>query len=265
MAVKRFVTYGLLSFILLGLFACSSEKKVTREERIIPAERLIVKLEANRRKIKTFVASGNITVNSPEINTKFNFTIEYKKPDSLKIVAFGPFGLDLASLLLTDDYFYYYDAIGNVLYKGENEKKIIERLFRIPISTNSLKSLMIGRADFSSVLRVRPQEYRLNGSEYEMKFVNENGASDFFRIARKDLNLLDFEILSNENGKILSVNYSNFKRVKNYSEYFPFKIYVESPPRKSQFVIEYHSVKINENLNDLRLTLPSDVKIRKLN
>ncbi len=264
MSLKKILNSVFVLVLIAALFSCSSEEKIVRKKRIIPAERLTVKVEANRRKIKTFRGSGVITVNSKQINSKFNFSVEYIKPDSLKITAFGPFGIDIAQLLLTDEFFNYYDAVANVLYQGKNEEQIIERIFRVPLTQNELKNLMLGKADFSKVLRKNPAEYEFSSGVYSMKFTDEtSGVTRFYRIDGKDLALLDFELTNSKNEKLLSASFSKFRKVKNLNEKFPFRIYVESKKNDAVFEIEYHSVKINEKLSDLRLLLPADVTIKK--
>ncbi len=265
MADRRLAIPVLLLLLAFGLISCSSEKKIERKKQIIPAERLVVKLEANRRKIKTLYASGVLKVNSPQVNSKFNFTVEYKKPDSLKITAYGPFGIDIAQLLLTEDFFNYYDAVGNVLYQGSNDKRISQRIFRIPLGYDELKNLLMGKADFSAVLRKTPDFYALENGAYVLRFTDaESGTVRRYVVAESDLALESFEISNAGEEKIFTAEYSKFQKVKGYRELFPFRIYVESPKNNAELKIEYHSVKINGELNDLRLLLPSDVTVRKL-
>jgi hypothetical protein len=262
---KIFLTRIIFAFVSLAvLFSCSSEKKAVKKERIIPAERLIVKLEANRRKIKTFYGSGKIIVNSPQVNSKFMFTVEFKKPDSLKITAFGPFGIDIAQLLLTNDFFNYYDAVSNVLYQGENNDKIIRKIFRMPIKAGELRNLLLGKVDFSAILHKEPSLYEFKDGDYSFVIDDpEKMFSRFYLINGDDLRLEKFELLK-ENNTMFNATFSKFKMVGNYSELFPFRIYVENPPNKAKFEIEYNSVKINRKLKNLKLVLPNDVKIKRL-
>ncbi len=262
MPVKLILRSILLFVVTFLMFSCSSEKKIVEQKKIIPAERLIVKLEANRRKIKYFSAQGNVTVNSPQINSKFSFTVDYKKPDSLKLTAFGPFGMDIAALLLTQDFFNYYDAVANVLYQGENKDKIVSKIFKVPVSSNELVNLIIGKADFENVLRKEPEKYELKNGKYFFRF-HQGDLTREFTVSADNFLLENYKIISATKGIIFSVTYSNFKNVKGLRELFPFRIYVESPKNKANFEIKYSKVKINSKLNDLRLLIPGDVKIKK--
>ncbi|MBK8662268.1 MAG: DUF4292 domain-containing protein [Ignavibacteriales bacterium] len=41
-----------------------------------------------------------------------------KRPDSLNINVYGPFGIELANVLLTETEFKFYESLNNTLYKG---------------------------------------------------------------------------------------------------------------------------------------------------
>ena len=69
----------------LVITSCVPSKPVHDDEKILPADRLIKRLEANRRKIKTFQGTGILNINTPEINAKANFEVVLKKPDSVKV------------------------------------------------------------------------------------------------------------------------------------------------------------------------------------
>ena len=89
------------------------------EEESLPYDRLVKKLEGNRRKIKSFVGTGVLNVESAELTAKGNFEVNIKKPDSISISIYGPWGIDLAHAMVTKRDFVFYDVMNNVVYKGE--------------------------------------------------------------------------------------------------------------------------------------------------
>ena len=78
-------------------------------DRMISSDRLIKRLEANRRKVKSFIGTGSISIKTAEMDAKSSFQVEIKKPDSVKISFYGPFGIDLAFALITPKNFQFYD------------------------------------------------------------------------------------------------------------------------------------------------------------
>ncbi len=91
------------SFILLS--GCVPSKP-TEEVEILPTDRLVNKLEANRRRIRTFEGNGTITIKSNEFNNSATFRVVLVKPDSLYISFIGPFGIEIAQALVTDNRIY---------------------------------------------------------------------------------------------------------------------------------------------------------------
>ncbi|MGE5681271.1 MAG: hypothetical protein ACM34K_10380, partial [Bacillota bacterium] len=73
--------------------------KPAEEAEIVPSDRLIKKLEANRRKVKNFEGTGSLNINTPDLNTTASFKVLLQKPDSVYLEIYGPFGIDLAQAL----------------------------------------------------------------------------------------------------------------------------------------------------------------------
>ena len=85
----------LLSNIFLLITGCVPSQP-TEEFELLPSERLTNKLEANRRKIKSFEGTGTIFVNTPSMDNSATFRKILQKPDSIYLTIMGPFGSELA-------------------------------------------------------------------------------------------------------------------------------------------------------------------------
>src|SRR5512147_1865335 len=107
---KTFFYFALLTLGLLQLsFNGCIPSKPAEEVEILPSERLLKKLEANRRKIKELEGIGSISFKSPDLNTSSSFKVIFQKPDSVYLEIYGPFGIDLAQVLITSNDFSFYD------------------------------------------------------------------------------------------------------------------------------------------------------------
>ena len=135
--MKNYVRIIILFLSAILLSKCVPSKPVYEEE-VLPADRLVKKLEANRRKIKTFEGSGVLNVQSPNLEAKASFEIYLKKPDSLKLVIYGPFGIDLAQALVTDSEFIFHDVIKNVVYKGRSDNNLLKKIFHVDLTFSEL-------------------------------------------------------------------------------------------------------------------------------
>ena len=125
---------SIIVVLLVIIISSCVPSKPTYEEEVLPADRLVKKMEANRRKIKTFEGSGVLNVESPEVEAKATFEVYLKKPDSLKFIIYGPFGIDLAQALVTNSEFMFHDVMKNVVYKGRSDNDILKKIFHIDLS-----------------------------------------------------------------------------------------------------------------------------------
>ena len=138
MMLKRILYYGVIALLsVIVITSCSTEKSVS-SKKVIPADRLIRKLEGNRRTIKTFHGKGVLNIRSANFKGKTSFEISVKKPDSIKISIYGPFGIDLAHGLVTKRDFIFYDVLKNRVYTGENNNQGLKSIFKIDLTFNEL-------------------------------------------------------------------------------------------------------------------------------
>ena len=103
--VKNFLLPALL---LLFLFDGCVPSKPTEDMELLPSERLINKLEANRRKIKNFEGVGIFEIESDQFNNSASFQVIMQKPDSIYFSVLGPFGIELAQVLVTKENYIFY-------------------------------------------------------------------------------------------------------------------------------------------------------------
>jgi outer membrane lipoprotein-sorting protein len=125
--VKQIV-FPLIVLVLL-IEGCVPSKPLEEVE-LLPSERLINKLEANRRKIKNFEGVGVFEIESEQFNNSATFQIIMQKPDSIYFSVLGPFGIELAQALVTKDSYVFYDALQNTAYRGGVDDDILKKYFQ---------------------------------------------------------------------------------------------------------------------------------------
>jgi outer membrane biogenesis lipoprotein LolB len=245
-----------------ALFTSCSQKVAVRRTSVVPAERVIIKLEAKRRRIKTFSSIGTVYLRKGKQENKFNFEYKFKKPDSLYIAGIGPFGITVAEAIFTDESFNYYDAVNNVVYRGGNSEKIIEKIFGVPLTSGELRSLMMGFVNLSPELHKTPVKYSQDGSEYYLTFLDST--KNIFRnylIEKDKMRLINFDVTNRENSKIINIHYYDFKPLKNGKFINPFEIKVEAKKERTVLDIKYKRINVNGVLGSMKFVIPNDAKL----
>ncbi|GEM_PF-3672481 len=252
--------------ILLFVIGCSQNEVIVQKpnlptESVIPAERLIVKLEAKNRKVKSFSAKGEIFIDNDEFSTNFDFELKFKKNDSLLISVYGIFGMEIAQFLLGGKTYTYFDAFNNKVYTGKANNNVVKKFFKVDLSPEEIQNILIGTIDYSGILRENPTRYQIIDGKYFIEFVSENWMKKY-QITEKGLNLEKFNLV--QNGKDLFVaNFSNFKKVKSGLDDFPYSIQIVNFSENSEMKIEYSTISVNQEINSLKIDIPSDAILMK--
>jgi outer membrane lipoprotein-sorting protein len=254
----------LISFVL-GLFVfigCSSTDAVYYSERILPADRLIKKLESNRRKIKFFEANGIINVNTPDFKGKSSFEVVINKPDSAKISFYGPFGIDIAHVLVTKNKLLFYDVMQDKIYVGSNDKNFLYRLFRIDLTVNDLMSALLGSVDLSERLNKEPDEYYTD-KIYRLVYVdNPHAQKNNYFIEQKSLSLSGYSLQKLNGETILEAKYSDYNLLDGIP--VPYSVNITNKIKNQSIDLSYRKISINSKNKSIKLQLPENINIINL-
>ncbi len=253
-----------ISFLIIILFieSCVPSKPIYEEE-VLPADRLVKKIEANRRKIKTFEGYGIINVESPELEAKATFELYLKKPDSLKFIIYGPFGIDLAEALVTNSEFFFYDIMKNVVYKGRNNNNILKRVFHIDLSFNELINAFAGAVNLTDKLRLEPDKFSFSDEEYSLTYFDSlaNKQSDY-KIKIDNFAITNYKLYKMPNILLFEGAYSDFAIMNKVA--IPYLTVVQNKISNQKVTIDYRNIEVNKKIEGLELDIPSDARVKEL-
>ncbi len=230
------------------------------EEESLPYDRLVKKLEGNRRKIKSFVGTGVLNVESAELTAKGNFEVNIKKPDSISISIYGPWGIDLAHAMVTKRDFVFYDVMNNVVYKGDISKPVLREIFKVDLTFDELIDAFAGAVNLTDKLRLDPTEYDNKGDDYIMTYADSTKkVKSVYQISQKKLEIKKYGFYKFPNNLALQSTFSDFKIIDEVP--IPYKIVVENKLNKQKINIEYRNITVNTEIEDMNLNIPSDAEI----
>ncbi len=251
----------LVIFISISiLFSSCVPSKPVDEERILPADRLMKKLEANRRKIKTFSGSGTINLSSPQLTAKASFQVSLKKPDSLKISFYGPFGIDLAQSVATKRDFIFYDVINNRVFKGITKDLSLKNIFKVDLTFDELMDAFAGAVDLTDKLRREPDELLIRNDSYLLSYSEQiTGRKSLYEILIDDLAITKFSIIEQPRNLVLEGSYKDFEMFDDVP--LPYKININYKLMNQNIDIDYRSIRVNRDIGSLSFKIPEDAEI----
>jgi len=247
--------------ILLVLPGCVPSKPIDEVE-ILPSERLINKLEVNRRRIKSFEGTGTINVKANGMNQSASFRIVLQKPDSLYLTIMGPFGIELAQAVVTNNNFIFYDALHNTAYQGEVDSDILQEIFKINLSFGELMDAFIGSVNLTENLYQPPTDYNIDYDKYVLTYIEpETNHKTIYRVDIRELGITDYYVFDGGGSELLEGKYSNFDFHENVA--VPYKIEIQNKEENQRIDIEYKNISVNKSSIVINFKVPSDATIIK--
>lgn len=248
-----------LVIVILTLEGCVPSKPIEDEE-LLSSERLINKLEANRRKIKNFEGVGVFEIDSDQYSNSASFQVIMQKPDSVYFSVLGPFGMELAQALVTKENYIFYDALQNTAYRGRVDDDVLQNIFKVNLSFSDLVDAFLGSVNLTSNLYKQPSNYSVEGQEYVLTYTDEqNQLTSVYRVDILQLGITNYKLYSIDESINLEGNYSKFELIENVA--VPFNIEVNNKVENQKVKIRYNNISANAKGSKVKFEIPPDAQI----
>jgi outer membrane lipoprotein-sorting protein len=241
---------------MIFINGCVPSKPVDDVE-ILPSERLINKLEANRRKIKNFEGVGVLSIESEQYDNSANFRVVMQKPDSIYLTILGPFGIELAQALVTKQNYIFYDALENKAYKGEVSENILRDIFKINLSFSDLMDAFVGSVNLTNNLYKQPDDYVIEYDKYILTYIDrDKKLTTTYKVDIRELSITDYKLIANDGLTDIEGQYSNFEILESVA--VPFTIEIKNNIDEQKLHIDYRNIVANQRNVYIDFTVPDD-------
>jgi hypothetical protein len=253
----------LFLLILVSLYSCTGSSEDSNKIQQVPIKEIINKVNQNSNLISSLEASGSISIDSPELSNSASFDLKLKKPDSIQVKIEGPFGIAVASALITRKNFIYYNAQENKVITGPTNEINIGAILKIKVSFDELLNSFAG----SFSMNDEPNDTTYAQIENENYVILEN--NDVFKkkylIEPNGYKLNSYNVYDNSNNKILAVDYSNYcvETSTTGDVNFPAKIKISKPDKSETVWLDYDSKVINKKNITFVIKVPKSAKVIK--
>lgn len=261
--MNKYLIFSALSLILLFTsFNGCVPSQPTEDVELLPSERLINRLEVNRRKIRNMEGNGTLSVKTPQLDNNATFRVILQKPDSLQLTVLGPFGIELADAVVTSTDFIFYDALQNTAYTGESDSQALQNIFRIDLNFSDIMDAFVGSVNLTENLYKAPDVYEVEYDKYILTYLDtERQLIKKYKVDVRQLAITDFE-LSTFDGEIsLEGKYSRFELIENVA--VPYRIEISNKKQNQKINIDYKKITANRNSISIDFSLPGDATVIK--
>lgn len=258
MKIFRLLFFPVL-LIILASEGCVPSKPIEDEE-LLSSERLINKLEANRRKIKNFEGVGVFEIESEQFSNSASFQIIMQKPDSIYFSVLGPFGIELAQALITKEKYVFYDALQNIAYHGNVNDNVLHNIFKVNLTFSDILDAFLGSVNLTPNLYKQPSNYSVDGEEYVLTYTDDDKKlTTIYRVDILQLGITDYKFVSSDGSINLEGNYSKFELIENVA--IPFNIEITNNVENQKVKIRYNNIYANAKGLKVKFDLPVDAEI----
>lgn len=249
------------NFLILFVSGCVPSQP-TEDFELLPSERLINKLEANRRKIKNFEGTGTLYVKTSTLDNTASFRIVLQKPDSIYLTIMGPFGIELAQAVVTSERFIFYDALQNTAYVGTSNSNALQSIFRINLSFEDLMDAFVGSVNLTQNLYKPPDQYVIDYDKYVLTYEDSvRNIKTVYRVDVRQLGITDYFLTSFDGNLDVEGKYSSFELLETVA--VPYKIRVQNKSENQLVSIDYKKITANKKNISIDFKVPDDAAIIK--
>lgn len=246
--------YHFIIFIMLLIYSCTSSD--TNSSIDITFTELRKRVNANAEKLKSLDADGEISIDSPQLSNTGSITVSINKPDSVFTKLEGPFGIDVAYLLITRNNFVYYNVMDNKVIRGLSTPENLGIIMRIKATFDEIMNAFSGKFSFISE-GYEDTKISMEENNYVVKLNTGNEIKKYWIDSEnyyvRKVGTYDIKGITR-----IEIVYQNFFERDNI--YFPKNISISRPKENQNIWLTYFREEFNNNRLNYKMKIPKSAK-----
>lgn len=235
-------------------YSCTASDIETPSD--ISFEELKARVNENSNKLFSLEADGEISIDSPTLSKTGSITVSIFKPDSVYTKLEGPFGIDVADLLITRNNFVYYNAQENRVIRGPSTPHNLGLIMRIKVSFDELVNAFSGKFTFNDET-YKDVNISISNGNYVVTVKSETEKKKYW-IDSRNYYVTKIGTYDSEDNPKIEILYSNFYEKDGI--YFPKNININRPKEKQNIWLNYYKEEFNNDKLIYRLKIPKSAK-----
>jgi outer membrane lipoprotein-sorting protein len=237
------------------LSSCTSSSESMREASIT-FEELSKRVNASAGKLSSLNAEGEISIDSPTLTNTGSFTVSINRPDSLYTKIEGPFGIDIADVLITRNEFIYYNATENKVIKGPSTQRNLGVILKMKVEFDDLVNALSGNF---MIRNMDTSNYKISmlDDKYLLEQKSDRSTQRYF-IDSEDFYVTKIQSVDESGKLLLEILYEQF--YNSDGVFFPKKITMTRPKEKQYVWVNYVIEDLNPGKLKYRLKIPGSAR-----
>ncbi len=241
--------------VAVTVASCSSSPELTNKSRISFAD-LSRRVNESAGRLSSLNAEGEISIDTPTLSNTGSLTVSINRPDSLYTKIEGPFGIDIADVLVTRNEFTYYNASENKVIRGPSTQRNLGIILKMKVEFDDLVnalsgSFIISDKDTSNYSISEGEDHYLLEQIVGSSTIRYKINSEYFYVTR-------IQSYDSKGKMVLEITYDEF--YESDGIYFPKKIHLVRPKEKQYIWVSYKIEDFNPGKLSYRLKIPGSAR-----
>lgn len=250
---------GLIKYILIFsafiFYSCTASEG--EKESDISFEEIRARVNESSARLLSLDADGEISIDSPELSNTGSITVSINKPDSIFTKLEGPFGIDVADLLITRENFIYYNVMDNKVIKGMTTPSNLRYIMKVNVSFDELINAFSGKFTFGNDTY---DNYKISSEDNNYVVKLKSGKeTKIYRIDMQSFFVTKIGTYDDKGNAKIEISYENF--YERDGIYFPKKITISRPMERQNIWLTYSNEEFNKNKLTYHLKIPKSAKM----
>ena len=174
----------------------------------------------------------------------------------------GPFGIELAQAVVTNENFVFYDALQNTAYKGSVNDNVLKDIFKVNLTFSELTDAFVGSVNLTNNLYTTPSTYEVQDDKYVLTYIDSlTDKETRYKVDIRELGITYYSVLDNQGNELLQGDYSEFELHDGVA--VPNKIEIQNKKDDQIVNIEYRNMSTNKKDIFIDFKLPEDATVIK--
>lgn len=243
--------------VFLGMVFHSCTSSIETEERTgMTFAELSERVNASAARLTSLSAEGEISIDSPTLSNTGSFTVSINRPDSLYTKIEGPFGIDIADVLVTRSEFTYYNATENKVIKGPSTQRNLGVILKMKVEFDDLVNALSGNF---MITNKDTSDYRISLLNKDYVLEQKSGKAVYKYLINSEYFYVTRIQNYDESGTLrLEIKYDEF--YESGGIHFPKKVTLTRPKEKQYVWVTYKIENLNPGKLHYKLKIPGSAK-----
>ena len=215
-----------------------------------------------REQLKDFTIEAELTLtaNGETNSAQCEFTMAGR--DSISMHITGPFGISVAKLFATNDYFLFLDALRSRAIEGVPSSENLEKVTFMPLSFQDYTALLRAEPPGNPLEFIWKEQYDDSTSLLYSR-ATTNGGIEFVLCSNQDGTIKQYQRKAKDGSIEISMVYSDYTEIDSVK--LPQTVALQAPKQQLQMIVKSSSITLKDIAKQsMRFRIPSSIKPIKM-